>query len=350
MSSPRILLLLAKRRPPDLEARIARGEEPRVEYLELQRALGAKLLDFDDVERSRNPLVRALTRRMGLAWGLAALGTQLQGEFDHVYCTGEDVALPLAIMNKGLRVREKLTAVIHNADTPKRRALFRVLGDRPFRHIIVLGGPLREILVDELRMPAAKVHRLNNWLDQHYFTPAGAPSSEGDYALSIGMEQRDYPTLQAAAAGLPYRFHVVASGWSPGTGYGTAGGITAGGNIEVGRGYSTEKLRALYAGARFVIVPLKRATYAAGVTGILEGMGVGKAVITSASPGVRDYVRDGESGTCVPVGDAAALRQAIVQLWDDSDRRAKMGAHNRAWVERELNTDRYVESVQRLFA
>jgi glycosyltransferase involved in cell wall biosynthesis len=348
MSAPRTLILLAKKPAEDLQARIDKKEEPRAEYLELKKALGAELVDFHDVERSDSPLVRQLNRWRGPLWGLAALGLERHREFDHLYATGEDVGIPLVMMLKALGVREKLTVVMHNVGTPKRRVLLRLLGHSAYRNVIVLGTSQREILLNVARLPPGKVHRFDQWLDPEFFRPPAQPVADGGYALSIGMEQRDYPTLQAAVEGTPYRFHVVASGWSPGSGYGAAKGISAASNIEVGRGYSTEKLRALYAAARFVVVPLKSVTYAAGVTGIVEGMAMGKAIIASASPGILDYVKDGVSGRLVPVGDAQAMRRAIGELWDQPELCARMGAHNRQWIEQEINTQRYVEKVTRL--
>ena len=195
---------------------------------------------------------------------------------------------------------------------------------------------------------AAKVTRLHTWIDHSFF----APSSKeiGDYVLSVGMESRDYPSLQAAAAELPYQFRVVASGWSPSAGYAAAQGIAAAHNIAIERGLSTIQLRALYQGCRLVVVPLQRTTYAAGVTSILEAMAMGKAVIVSASPGIRDYIKDGVSGLLVPVSDPLALGRASRELWDVPSRTAAMGAHNRAWIERTINMDAYVEDVARLFA
>ena len=97
----RSLLLLAKRPAPDLRARIAAGEEPRAEYLELAARLNAELVDFHDVDQSTHPLVR-LARRLGPHWGLAALGALRHHEFDDLYATGEDVGIPLAIMLRAL--------------------------------------------------------------------------------------------------------------------------------------------------------------------------------------------------------------------------------------------------------
>lgn len=317
-----------------------------MEYLELQRALGAEILDFDAVERSSSRAARLLARRLGLSWGLAWLGLSRRNEFDHIYATGEDVGIPLAIFLSAARIRGKLTVVIHNGGTPKRLRILRALGHRAYRNVICLCAAQERVLRELAGLPAKVVLRLPLWTDHHFYK-ASEPVA-GDYVLSVGMESRDYPTLRAAAATLPYRFHVVASGWSPGAGYGRASGIAEGENITIERGIETARLRELYAGCRFVVVPLRRVTYAAGVTGIVEGMAMGKAVIASASPGIIDYTNDGVSGRVVPVGDAAALRAAIVELWEDPERVARMGRFNREWVEREINMDAYVEKVARL--
>jgi glycosyltransferase involved in cell wall biosynthesis len=346
---PRTLILLAKKRPADLEARIAAGEEPEVEYLALARRLGAEIVDFHTVEASTNRLVRWVTRRLGLGCGLALLGAQRRREFDHLYATGEDVGIPLVMLLRALRWHERLTVVVHNADTPKRRAVLRALGHRAYRAVICLSAEQERVLVEVVGLPAAKVRRMRQWIDHRFYRPAsGDDGAAGDYVLSIGMESRDYPTLQAAAARLPYPFRVVASGWSPTAGFAAAGGIAAGGNITVERNLSYARLRALYAGCRMVVVPLRHVTYAAGVTGICETMAMAKPVVVSASPGIVDYVEDGTSGRLVPVGDADAMRQAIAELWDDPESARAMGRRNRGWVEAEINTDAYVEQVAHL--
>lgn len=343
-STPRrTLILLAKQPRPDLRARIAAGDEPRAEYLELAARLGAEILDFHDVAQSGHPVVQFLARRLGARWGLAALGTIRHGAFDDLYATGEDVGIPLALLLRARRVRGKLTMVVHNADTPKRRALIRAAGHRVFRYVVCLGSEQVRVLTGAIGLPARQVRCLHNWLDHAFFRPL--LRDREDFVLAVGMESRDYATLQAAASALPYRFHVIASGWSPNAGYAAAEGIGNRGNVVVERGVTTDKLRELYARARFVVVPLKAVPYAAGVTAILEAMAMGKALVASASPGIRDYVIAGTSARVVPVGDAPALRAAIQALWNDEAEIARMERHNRAWVETTLNTDHYVGEI-----
>jgi hypothetical protein len=221
--TPRTLILLGKTPRPDLLARIAAGDEPRAEYLELARRLRADVLDFGDVDRSRHPLVRLLARTLGARWGLAALGARRHSEYDALYTTGEDVGIPLAFMLRWARVEGKLTMVAHHADTPRRRTALRALGDRVFRRVICLCGEQARALSEGAGIPARIVRNLPYWIDTHFFRPE--PHPPGDFVLAVGMEGRDYAKLERAAGGLPFRVHVVASGWSPGPGYAAAPGI-----------------------------------------------------------------------------------------------------------------------------
>lgn len=349
MAAPRTrtLILLAKGPDADAAERADRGEIPRIEYVELARAIGAAtIIDFHDVEASRHPAVRQ-ARARGRLWGLAVLGMTKRREYDHFYVTGEDIGMPFGMMMKAVRDLGRVTMVVHHGGTPKRRIILRAIGHAVYRNVIVLADRQREILVTELGYPAHKVHFFHQWLDTRFYRPRDVPPA--DYAFSCGRESRDYPSLQRAAAKLPYEFRVVASGWAPHAGFNSAQNILPAPNLSLLARLSYEDLRDAYARARLVVVPIDRVDYAAGVTGICEAMAMGKAVVTTDSPGIRDYVLPGKSGLAVPVGDSVALARAIDTLMKDNDLRARMGAHNRDWVERVMSVDRYVERVAGLF-
>jgi glycosyltransferase involved in cell wall biosynthesis len=345
MMNPRPVILLGKRPAASLEDEIRAGRHPRVEYLELARRLDAEIIDYAAIDVCGFSSVRWLARRMGNRWGLALLSALRRSEFSDIYATGEDVGLPLGLMLLGCRWNGCLTVVVHNADTRKRRLLFRLL-HRAFTRVICIGSAQQHILTCEIGVPSEKVLFLPYWLDHAFYRPER--SQLGDYALSVGMEGRDYPTLCAAAAGSRRHFHIVGSGFSPGAGFSPASGAEPSANVTLGTGYSSTELRDLYARARLIIVPLRSLTYAAGVTAVVEGMAMGKAVIVSDSPGISDYVKDGVSGRVVPAGDVRALRSAIDELWDDPVRLKAMGRNNRERIEREINTDCYVDKISRV--
>jgi glycosyltransferase involved in cell wall biosynthesis len=350
-SSGRTLILFPKLAEAQREERIAAGEEPRREYLELARRIQADILDYGSVATTRLRSVRWARRLGGPRIALALLGFVHRNEYEQIYATGEDVAIPLVPLLRLARVRRRLTVVVHHAGSRRKIWILRLLGHASYRSVIALCAEQRRILTEEIGIPAQRVALLRLWCDRRFFH--GQPPDEaepGGYMLSVGMESRDYPTLLEAARGLPYPLRVVATGWSRGSGFRVARGVEAGANITVEHAVPATRLRQLYAGCRVAVVPLQRVNYAAGVTAIVEAMSMGKPVVVSASPGIVDYVRDGVSGRLVPVGDALAMRRAIAELWEDREGAARMGAHNRAWVESEMSMDLFVERVARMLA
>jgi len=104
-------------------------------------------------------------------------------------------------------------------------------------------------------------------------------------------------------------------------------------NVTQGR-MSLPELRNLYARSRLVVVPLLHSDTDNGVTVILEAMAMGKPVICSRTRGQVDVIQEGTTGLYVPVGDAAALRKAILSLWHEPRRAQEMGRNARAYVEK----------------
>jgi glycosyltransferase involved in cell wall biosynthesis len=116
-------------------------------------------------------------------------------------------------------------------------------------------------------------------------------------------------------------------------------------HITKGRMPLTE-LRDLYARSRFVVVPLMPSDTDNGVTVILEAMAMGKPVICSRTRGQVDVVEEGVTGLYVPVGDAAAMRAAILSLWNEPLRAQEMGRNARALVEKHHTLERFTATAR----
>ena len=86
----RTLIIVPKLPAPGRDERIAAGEEPRVEYLELAKRLHADLLDYRAVAAAPSRLVRWLARWLGQRVGLAALAFARRNDYDQLYATGEE--------------------------------------------------------------------------------------------------------------------------------------------------------------------------------------------------------------------------------------------------------------------
>lgn len=70
---------------------------------------------------------------------------------------------------------------------------------------------------------------------------------------------------------------------------------------------------------------------------VLEAMATGRPVITTDATGARDSVIHGVTGLRVPVRNVAALKSALIQMYDHADARVQMGMDGRSWVEKDFD-------------
>src|SRR5581483_62511 len=160
---------------------------------------------------------------------------------------------------------------------------------------------------------------------------------------SAGLEWRDYPTLIEAVRGLDVEVRLgAASPWSKHRNETERRELPP--NVTARR-YEYHELRQLYADSRFVVVPLYENDFQAGITTILEGMAMGKAIVTTRTTGQVDTIREGVNGLYVPPGDVAALRKALTHLLDHPEEAARLGAQARHDLESAMTLDHWVERI-----
>jgi glycosyltransferase involved in cell wall biosynthesis len=106
---------------------------------------------------------------------------------------------------------------------------------------------------------------------------------------------------------------------------------------------SAVQLRDLYAGASLFVLPLKLSYNPSGITSLFEAMAMGKAIVASDVPMVRELVTHGVSALLVPVGDVQAMRQACLRLLTDSDLRRGLGNGARARLEGSYGMEAFAE-------
>ena len=75
---------------------------------------------------------------------------------------------------------------------------------------------------------------------------------------------------------------------------------------------------------------------------------MGRALVVTDTPGIADYVADGQTGRLVPAGDVAALRDVLSELLGDEAERRRLGANARAVVEDGRNLEGYVSALSEL--
>ncbi len=99
-------------------------------------------------------------------------------------------------------------------------------------------------------------------------------------------------------------------------------------------------VRPVISAAHVVVLP----SYHEGMPrSVLEGLSMGRAVITTDAPGCRETVEPERNGLLVPVRDAVALAAAMSRLADQPDLISHMGSEGRRLAERRFD----VHSVNR---
>ncbi|MGZ3581476.1 MAG: glycosyltransferase family 4 protein [Ktedonobacterales bacterium] len=381
-AAQRILLVISAQPSPDLPRAIAEGREPRRDYFALQRALDADLLFRD--EGNRSGIGRALGRIGGARLALAWEAFRRSHAYDVVYSDGENVGLPFALMLKlrtllqGSKKQPRHVMLAHYLSTWQKRLLFRLGAGSHVSKLIVHSSAQEAMAKDALGMPAERVVRLPYFTDERFWRADAGDEAEAVRVVgageqhpmicAVGLEFRDYSTLVEAVRAMPVDLRIAAaSTWSHHSAF--AGSPELPPHVTV-HSYSYLPLRALYAAARFVVVPLHEVDNQAGITVILEAMAMGKAVIVSATRGQTDVVRDRRNGGrgrverewwpgfvdapevakrlghlvtgfYVRPGDAAELGRAIAYLLAHPDLAEEMGRNGRRAVEEIFGLDAF---------
>jgi glycosyltransferase involved in cell wall biosynthesis len=164
-----------------------------------------------------------------------------------------------------------------------------------------------------------------------------APTSTRDGVFAGGNSLRDYGPLVAAAGELDVPVTLATKlldGPLPAS-------VTAG-------PVSYERFFELLRNARAVVVPLAdRKDRTAGQQTYLNAMALGKAVIVTDSPGVREYVEDGQTGIVVPAGDPEALARALRWVLDPANAEAveRMAAAAADTARTTFSPERYAQAL-----
>lgn len=180
--------------------------------------------------------------------------------------------------------------------------------------------PLRDIV------PGVPVEYVRFGIDHEFFTPQPTPTTPR--VVSVGGDRdRDADTLFAALALVHAQrpdVELVVQ---------TASEKTPPDAVTTIRHLPHSELRDLYASASLVAIATRPNLHVSGMTVSLEAMASGRAVVATRTPGMDDYISDGETGLLSTPADAPALAANILALLSDPARAAEMGAAGRRSVE-----------------
>jgi glycosyltransferase involved in cell wall biosynthesis len=345
--SKRVVLTVSGVVAADIREQIASGKRPRADYLELAKSLNAELVDYTAARTIAGRVGKLLEKLAGPNLVLAYACWKIRKSCQAIVTDGEQIGLPLAALLKfttGPKPRHLM--IVHVLSEPKKTAFLDWLGvHSAIDRFITYSRWQQRFIMERWKLDRNRVLWTPFMVDQEFFAPERVTSSRGarPQICAVGLERRDYETLLRAVENIDV--HVVIAAASPWAKH--AEGVATQNipsNVTV-RKFTQFDLRQLYADSCFMVMPLENVKFQAGVTAILEGMAMAKAVICSRVPGQTDVVLDGENGRYVPPGDPAILRAEILRLLSNLREAARLGANGRKLIEREMNLDLYSQRL-----
>lgn len=365
----RVLLLINATLDKGREREIAVGHYPRKDYLELQHAMDADIVDLGVLEQRL--WTRLVRRFAGAALAQALLAWLWSARYDAIFADRESSGFALAALLKLRRRRPRLTMIGHLLSSPVKQRISRLLRLRHEIDQMIVHSSLQQRLAEqELGLRPEQVALVPYQTDERFWTPCETPAK--NQICSAGLEYRDYTTLFEASVETGVDVVIAAaSHWSKHKG--VDGRQTLPPNVQV-QSLDYAALRRLYAESLFVVVPLHDVENQAGITTILEAMAMGKAVVVSHTRGQTDVVRDrrhlsrsdqgrttqpewarmlgasaetaeGHTGIYVRPGDPDELRRAIAFLVEHPEQARAMGANGRRLIEETMGLDHFTTRV-----
>ncbi|WP_017719096.1 glycosyltransferase family 4 protein [Kamptonema formosum] len=339
---------LALGRPADLES-IARdaaaGICPRHVMWALSRQLGATVHQPGAEPVLPSDRIRSQIASRPEHWALArTLSEQLTSD-DLIYCTGEDIGIPVAALCGAKPDRPKIAVTLHNIDRPRGRValkLFRLAQRTDL--FLPVARPAFDFLRRSLRLPESRIRTLPEQTDTTFFTPGPpSPDKRRPVIASAGLEMRDCRTLAEATQDL--EVDVKISGFSrDARASARAFPKTLPANMSR-RFYSWPELVQLYRDADVVAISLTDSKSCAGITTLLEAMACRRPVVVTRTRGLADYLATPGAVTAVNPGDPAGLRQAILRLLNNPQEAQQQAERGYELAVKHHNSERYVGAL-----
>lgn len=342
---------------------------PRRDYAVLAGLLEGTILDRTGIDHSF--VARMIRSTIGAAPAQAWLAFRRRHDYDAIVTDGEHIGIPLALLLRFTRSKVRHVTIGHRLSARKKRSFFRLLGvHRRIDRIVLHSRQQYDVAVRDLGIESHRLSLIPYQVDTSFWSPRAVLTER--LVVSAGLEHRDYATLFRAVDGLDAQVEIgAASNWSRHA----FAAITPPSNVRVAR-FDYSSLRALYARAALVVVPLADVDNQAGVTTILEAMAMGKPVVVTQSLGQTDVVEDRRlrargklrprptslarrlaaearipleaTGLYVAPGDAEGLRRAISYLLEHPDERERLGRAGRRTVEALFTVEQFAERVRAL--
>lgn len=209
-----------------------------------------------------------------------------------------------------------------------------------FRHADLAVVPTPELAAwirDRYGVPSNRIAVIPNYVNTELFTPAGDRATTAE-VLSVGRlnSVKRFDLLLESVRGLNVGVTIIGSGSLRGDLTAMASRLAVG--LEILDRVDHEALPSYLRGAKVFLMTSCREGHP---KALIEAMACGCACVGVDVPGIRNQIRDGETGLVVE-SNPEAIRKAVQRLLGDRTLRATLGANARAHACREFAFDRVV--------
>ncbi len=178
-------------------------------------------------------------------------------------------------------------------------------------------------------------------VDVGFYKPVPPRPDTERYVLSVGRDLgRDFTTLVEALRGTGLRLKLVTLP------YLLPQGASSEPFIDIKERVSYAELFELYANATVVVVPLTQSLlYPSGIRAVLEGALLEKAVISTYTPVLEEYMTHDEEIVYVKPRSVEELREAITSLVNDDERRTRIERNAKRRALREFGMENFARGL-----
>lgn len=250
-------------------------------------------------------------------------------------------------------------------DLPSRkRAIFNRLMLRRRDRIVAVGEQVRQALIRNESLPPERIDVIYNGIDLNRYSCSTPETRESRLRDELGIGADDVVVVQVARLD-SIKDHLTAV-------RAIGQGIAKCENLHlliVGDGPERPRIEAeitrLDAGTRVHMLGLRRdvqqilpqcdllllTSLSEGIPlTLIEGMACGLPCVSTDVGGVREVVRQDETGLLCEAGDASAVAGALLQLAGDAGLRRSMGQAGRKLVESRFSEEQMFDQYEKLFA
>ena len=276
-------------------------------------------------------------------WALARKLSEQVSSDDVIFCTGEDIGIPVAAVCGALKERPKIVVYFHNIDRPRGRVASKLFSLANRIDLFVTNARCQyNFLRDYLGVPENSLYMLPEQTDTKFFTPGSAfPDKRRPTIASTGLEKRDYKLLAEATKDLDVDVK-ISSFSKDAVALAQAFPETMPENMSR-RFYEWPDLVQLYRDADVVVISLADNKFCAGLTSMLEAMACRRPVVITRTQGLVDYLVPPGIVTAVNPGDTAGLQEAIVHLLKNPQEAEAQAQRGYETIMNQHNSEGYVD-------